>query len=199
MEGSHEKFIATVHTMGISTAPNGNFTSLNNSIVLYAHYVHNLFGALAIMMRYDRDRGRTSNWFSRTIIGVLSFAPRKRFQSVILSLHRSGCGCDDFIARKQQKRQRNATHIHIRVHLARSLFEEECSIHGSAHDFFSLFFFFYLAVDRTRWTYANSERMMKVITLKFGWLIFIRAAQLPPGLSLGLFLVIPPYDCGGWR
>lgn len=41
MEDLDEKFIATAYTMTITVVSSGNFTSLNNSIVLHARYVHN--------------------------------------------------------------------------------------------------------------------------------------------------------------
>jgi len=177
-----EKFIATVYTMTITVVSSGNFTSLNNSIVLYARYAHNFASD-------DNDEAWPIKADERSIFprddqySFVCSCREKDFNHNFLALSSRivGATISSCVRRRQQKRGRNATYMY----LACNLFEKKCSIQCSR---LSLLFSFYLVgVDWTRWTYANSERTMKVITFKFGWLIFIPVAQLPPGFHSDFF------------
>jgi len=135
-------------------------------------------------MKHHRDE----NWFSTLMIGIISFAREKNFNHDFLALcrrlDRRYVGYMGTTRRggnkRKNKMQRTYMHSHA-IYLKRS-----ARYVGNIYDFLS-FFSFYFAVDRTRWTYVNSERTMKVITFKFGWLIFISAAQLPLGFRSDFF------------
>jgi len=181
------KSLSRQHTRWEYELPRRTEISLNNSIVLHARYVHNLF-----YRSCDNDKVKADEWliFPHWWSSTHPFVCSRRKKDFNHDLFRSSkrivsstvTSCE---WRRQQKRGRNATHIHAcisrAIYLKRSVRYGECSR-------LSLRFSFYLiAVDRTRLrTYANSKRTMKVITLKFEWLIFIPAVQLPI-LAHGVF------------
>lgn len=90
---------------------------------------------------------------------------------------------------REQKRGRNAVHTRGAAY---SLFEGKCvryvrecrsHVFPLAHDSLSL----QSPLTGLGRIYANTARTMKVIALKFGWLIFIPTAQLPPDFHSNFF------------